>query len=362
MDSEEKWKDLARVFHLFCKEQFTNIPETPTNHKLTLQESSYLVNFATALPFPLPTSDTQASVLLHLALVQHHISSTLCKNIFRTIVVPSTCPDASTIFESISTVLYRKSPHLESTWRSLTTTALSHTGSKGSLNTKVQDMATEIIDLTYLLIPSGNHDSVHEKLCGLFKIAFTTWRPTQRCSARIFATTDLGDDNDAEQWGSQVEQDEFGCASDMDETEQQCNSKVLCLFPRVYREDQDGGRHVYFPGTALYADSGAYVAGLKEHRVIQNLREELTKKKQAESGGSVLYGSRRSRRLSVNRPLPQPVPTQVLVHKPRIGTGKALEAAGQQQQVVRVAGAAGRSAEGMGPAEAEGSGAILGST
>lgn len=358
MNSEDKWKDLATVFHLFCKEHFTNIPETPTNHKLTLQESSYLVNFATALPFPLPTSDTQASALLHLALVQHHISSTLCKNIFRTIVVPSTCPDASTIFESISTVLYRKSPHLESTWRSLTSTALSHTGSKDSLNAKVQAMATEIINLTYLLIPSGNHDSVHEKLCGLFKIAFTTWRPTQRCSARIFATIDLGDDSNAEQWGSQLEQDDFGCASDMDETEQQCNnSKVLCLFPRVYREDQDGERHVYFPGTALYADSGAYVAGLKEHRVIQNLREELSKKKQAESGGSGVHG-RRGRRLSVSRPLSQPVPTQVLVHKPRIGTGKALDVAGQQQQVVRV-GAVGRSVESVGMAESEGT-AVLG--
>lgn len=243
-------------------------------------------------------------------------------------------------------MLHRRNPHLESTWRSLTTTALFQTESKNSLTTKFQKMAEEIIDLTHPLIPPGHHDSVREELCGLFKIAFTTWRPTQRCSARIFATADLGE---GESWGEDSDQEEFGCAppEDMDESEQHHNKRVLCLFPRVYREDQDGERHVYFPGTAMYEDSGAYMAGLNEHRAIQNARDELMKKKQSEVPG--VHNSRRGRRLSVSRPLPQPVPAQALVHKPRLVTsGGGLGASGQQLVSSKRVGSAGSVVEGMG--------------
>lgn len=202
-------------------------------------------------------------------------------------------------------------------WRTLTSNALvEHINA----DLKIQEMVTEIFDLTSPLIQKDDRETVKIELTELLKRAFETWRLAQRNCTRIFATTKVLDSS-SEAWESHPEQDEFRGASE-DELEQiDPHETVLCLFPRVYRErlftadtgvDPEDTGYVYFPGAALYADAGAYIVGQREHRDFQKLMEELSKKAQVISGDPARVSSRRSRRPSLSKAsllsVPQPHP------------------------------------------------------
>lgn len=193
-------------------------------------------------------------------------------------------------------------------WRISTVSALA---GQTDLPSKLAHMATAVLDLTRpLLHPSASHATVQAELAALFRRASDTWEPAQQSLCRIFATTALPPDSGAL---SHTEQDTF-CGADEDEADLadvDPARTVLCLFPRVFRErafsfdrgvDTEDSGYVYYPGAALYADAGAYVVAQKEHREVNMLMAELTRKAQA---AATLPGrvSRRSRRLSVTAPL-----------------------------------------------------------
>lgn len=179
-------------------------------------------------------------------------------------------------------------------------------------------MATEILKLTGPLIKEEARDNVKTELEELFKLAFETWKPAQKNLSRILATTELKDDSSLP-WDSHPEQDDFFGADDDELAEIDPHGKVLCLFPRVYRErsftmdkgvDPEDMGCVYFAGSALYADAGAYIVGQKEHRDFQKLMEELSKKAKVISVDPARVGSRRSRRPSIAAPSYLPLAQQ----------------------------------------------------
>lgn len=266
------------------------------------------VGFTDKIPFFIPSGNIEASKLLRLAGVEHIISESLCANIFRPVVMYD-CSDSS-VFETISEQLHKENPWKEAMWRTSTISALE---GHVKIDAKIRQMATEILKLTSPLIQEGAREAVKTELEQLFKLAFETWRPAQKNLSRIIATTQLTNDS-AQPWDSHPEQDEFYGASD-DELEVDTHSKVLCLFPRVYRErsftidkgvDPEDMGCIYSPGSALYADAEAYIAGQKEHRDFQKLMQELSKKAQVVDPGRV--GNRRSRRPSVAMPMYLPLP------------------------------------------------------
>lgn len=292
--------------------------------------------FTDKLPFPIPTGNIKASKLLRLAGVENLISRSLCENVFRAVAIPD-CSSASGIFESISERLRRENPWKEAVWRSLTVNALIEDNS--NLDSKVQQMAIDILKLTHPLIRAEEQESVQKELMELFKLAFETWRPAQRNSAQIFATTEFADSS-SPAWDSQADQDdfEFAGASEHDLVKIDPHSKVLCLFPRVYREssstidsesNSERKDHVYFPGTALYADAGAYIVGQKEYNDYLKLMEELEKKTQVVSTDPTRVSSRRTRRLSISQAPQQPPPTsfKARINTSQVGVDKKMDLA-----------------------------------
>lgn len=170
-------------------------------------------------------------------------------------------------------------------------------------------MVKEIFELTDPLIREDDREIVKTELTGLFRRAFEIWLPAQKNSSRIFATTKFTE-NSPQAWESHPEQDEFFGSPEDELADIDSQRKILCLFPRVYREKslttdrgvgpEDEG-YTYFPGTALYADAGAYIVGQREHREFQKLMEELSKKAQVVSADPARMSSRRSRRPSVSK-------------------------------------------------------------
>lgn len=278
-------------------------------HQQDVKEKLLRVGFADKIPFFIPSGNIEASKLLRLAGVEHIISESLCANIFRPVAM-NDCSDSS-IFETISERLHKENPWKEAMWRTSTINALD---GHIKIDEKIRQMVTEILKLTGPLIQEESREAVKRELEELFKLAFEIWRPAQKNLSRIFATTQLAGDS-AQPWDSHPEQDDFYGASEDELAEIDPHGKVLCLFPRVYREgsftidkgvDPEDMGCIYFPGSALYADAGAYIVGQKEHRDFQKLMQELSKKAQVTDPGRV--GNRRSRRPSVAMPMYLPLP------------------------------------------------------
>lgn len=305
--------------------------------------------FTDRMPFSIPTGNIEASKLLRLAGVEHIISESLCANIFRPVAMHD-CADSG-VFEAISERLHRQNPWKEAMWRTSTVGALDgHT----DLDAKLRHMVADVMKLAGPLVADGSRELVAAELEGLFKLAFETWKPAQQNLSRIFATTALS--HDPEAWESHSEQDNFCGVSEDELADIDSQRMVLCLFPRIYRErtftidkgvDPEDAGCVYFPGTALYADAGAHVVGLKEHRDLERMIEELSRKAQvtAAEPGRV---NRRSRRQSTT------VPTVPALHgqafgarvKKALGEGRETFVCGQGQ--AGPAGSAGSGQPGSG--------------
>lgn len=271
-----------------------------------IKERLLRVGFTEKMPFPIPTGNIEASKLLRLAGVEHIISESLCTNIFRPVAMHD-CSDSS-VFEAISERLHKQNPWKEAMWRTSTVSALDgHT----NLDAKLRLMVADVMKLTSPLIAAESRDLVATELEALFKLAFEIWKPAQQNLSRIFATTVLSHAS-AGSWESHSEQDNFYGASEDELADIDAQQKVLCLFPRIYRErtftidkgiDPEDPGCVYFPGAALYADAEAHVVGLKEHRELERMMEELSRKAQVAAAEPGRVNNRRSRRQSTTAPM-----------------------------------------------------------
>jgi hypothetical protein len=196
--------------------------------------------------------------------------------------------------ERISQDLSQQSLRKEASWRHLTITALE--GKYQDQDTAIAEIIDEILKLTRPLILGVTMDRFTEDLRELLELAFETWKPARKNSAKIFATMDITVDGGTF-WGSTVEQDDFSLFGDA-VVDTESETRVLCLFPRIIRGDLEKP-HIYFHGNALYSDSDAYIYGKSQEEQFKKLLEEAA----AQSSAAIRVDpsrstSRRARRNS----------------------------------------------------------------
>ena len=214
----------------------------------------------------------------------------------------------------MSQSLSKENPRKEATWRNITLSTLEKQfGDEDTAAAAATVICTEIIKLTWPLIPDNGVAKARADLTALIKLAFDVWRPARMNATKIVATINVDEPTPPDHpWETTEEQDDFSMLEE-ETTDLDSERRVLCLFPRILdaadgNEGEGGGGGdrpcIYYAGNALYADAGSYVCAKKEEENLRRLKEQA-----AIQVDPTRIGSRRTRR---NSDVPR---------SPRVGRG-----------------------------------------
>lgn len=237
---------------------------------------------AKAIPPTIPPffSNTQSSIQLRAAYVEHLISKIICRRIFQpflfTISLRHGSPDL--LFQSMSDHLRKKSTRREALWRQRTLhAAYTVSSAKQSINKIAAFIVEEVVGAIKCFTDQTRWEQVTVAVRRIVKTAAETWRYARLEVAMITASMTTDDRPEFQRLSNPI-----GPILNPGEAADQQRQLLLSLFPIIEREAihedirEDAKRHdrgyIYFPGRMLYSDDPIIIRRLEE---IQRNEEQL---------------------------------------------------------------------------------------
>lgn len=237
---------------------------------------------AKAIPPTIPPffSNTESSIQLRAAYVEHMIAKIICRRIFQpflfTISLRHGSPDL--LFQSMSDHLRKKSTRREALWRQRTLhAAYTVSSAKQSINKIAAIIVDEVVDAIRYFTNQTRWEQVTVAVRRIVKTAAETWRYARLEVAMITASMTTDDRPEFQRLSNPV-----GPISALGEALDQQRQLLLSLFPIIEREAihedirDDSERYdrgyIYFAGRMLYSDDPIITRRLEE---IQRTEEQL---------------------------------------------------------------------------------------
>lgn len=220
-------------------------------------------------------SDTDSSIKLRAAYVEHLISTIISRRVFQpflfTISLRHGNPDL--LFQSMSDHLRKKSTRREALWRQRTLhAAYTISSAKQSINKIAAYIVDEVVDAIKYFTNHHRWEQVTVAVRRIIKTAAETWRYARLEVAMITASATADDRPDFQRASNLIEP----IANGPNVPDQQ-RQLLLSLFPIIEREAihedireerHPGGQgYIYFPGRMLYSDDPIIVKRLEEIHV-----------------------------------------------------------------------------------------------
>ena len=239
-------------------------------------------NVAKTIPQTIPPfcSNTESSIKLRAAYVEHLISRTISRRIFQpflfTISLRHGSPDL--LFQNMSDHLRRKSTRREALWRQRTLhAAYTISSAKQSINKIAAFIVDEVVEAIKYFSHHNRWEQVTVAVRRIVKTAAETWRYARLEVPMITASMTPDDRPDYQRLSNPTVVDIAGAPD-------QQRQLLLSLFPIIEREamhedtredlkPNDRG-YIYFPGRILYSDDPVIKTRLKE---IQQNEEKIEK-------------------------------------------------------------------------------------
>lgn len=263
------------------------------------------------IPLVIPSfcANTESSIKLRAAYVEHLISRTISRRIFQpflfTIGLRHGSPDL--LFQHMSDHLRRKSTRREALWRQRTLhAAYTISSAKQSINKIAAFIVDEVVEAIKFFTNPARWEQVTVAVRRIVKTAAETWRYARLEVAMITASMTADDRPDYQRLSNPT-----GPLADIAGAQDQQRQLLLTLFPIIEREaihediredsKQNDRGYIYFPGRMLYSDDPIISTRLKEIRQsevkIGNYVHEDTDVKNGKktsppiSGGACLNGA-----------------------------------------------------------------------
>lgn len=217
-------------------------------------------------------SNTESSIKLRAAYVEHLISRTISRRIFQpflfTISLRHGSPDL--LFQNMSDHLRKKSTRREALWRQRTLhAAYTISSAKQSINKIAAFIVDEVVEAIKYFTNSSRWEQVTVAVRRIVKTAAETWRYARLEVAMITASMAVDDRPDYQRLSNPI-----GPIGDIIGAPDQRRQLLLSLFPIIEREAihedirEDSKRndrgYIYFPGRMLYSDDPIISTRLKE--------------------------------------------------------------------------------------------------
>lgn len=217
-------------------------------------------------------SNTESSLKLRAAYVEHLISRTISGRIFQpflfTISLRHGSPDL--LFQNMSDHLRKKSTRREALWRQRTLhAAYTISSAKQSINKIAAFIVDEVVEAIKYFSNPTRWEQVTVAVRRIVKTAAETWRYARLEVAMITASMTADDRPDYQRLSNPI-----GPVADIAGAPDQQRSLLLSLFPIIEREaihediradsKQNDRGYIYFPGRMLYSDDPIVSTRLKE--------------------------------------------------------------------------------------------------
>lgn len=252
-------------------------------------------------------SNTESSIKLRAAYVEHLISKIISRRIFQpflfTISLRHGSPDL--LFQHMSDHLRKKSTRREALWRQRTLhAAYTISSAKQSINKIAAFIVDEVVEAIKYFSNPTRWEQVTVAVRRIVKTAAETWRYARLEVAMITASMSTDEQPDYQRLSNPI-----GPDADTAGAPDQRRSVLLSLFPIIEREaihediradSKQNDRYIYFPGRMLYSDDPMISTRRKEiqqndlNHVHEDTEHQTGQKRSPQiSGGALLkaYGA-----------------------------------------------------------------------
>ena len=258
-----------------------------------LQQSGLI----SAVSVNIPISNSVASKQIRMAAVEHIIATHLCTNIFQPLY--SAKSGDTPLMEEVMNEIYASSPRKEAVVRSCILDTIPDTVRYQSELSVVNNTTAEVIQIVKPLLGPQELDSFQIRLVAFFTRAVELWRPVQRSTLKVVASTEYG----GKQWDIYEDYDaSIALSAEQNVHRPLTPSFSMALFPQVYFYSEPP--IPIHNGYALFSDQNIAVAAyieFKDYAMIREARNGLQSDKNGSNSALSRSGSlRHTRKTSIS--------------------------------------------------------------